>query len=202
VPLAAAGVEVHGVDSSPAMLARLAENDPDGRVHATLGDMVDGLPDGPFALVFAAYNTFFNLLSAHRQQACFDAVAARLRPGGAFVIEAFVPEVAPPPSSSVTVRSVQVDRVVLSVSTTDLDRQLAEGQYIDITETGGVTLRPWCIRWATPDQLDAMASAAGLRLVERFDGFGGGDVTAESARHVSVYRTKAISVHASNVICS
>lgn len=186
VPLAERGVEVHGVDVSPAMLARLATRDLHGRVHVTLGDMVDDLPTGPFGLVFVAYNTFFGLLSAERQQACFEAVADRLVPGGAFVLEAFVPEVQP--VEAVTVRSISVDRVVLSVSRADHAAQTAEGHFVELSEQGGVRLRPWAVRWATPEQLDAAAAAAGLRLDQRWESFDGTPFTTESPRHVSVYR--------------
>jgi SAM-dependent methyltransferase len=190
LPLAALGVEVHGVDSSAAMLDRLRAKPEGATVHAVQGDMVDGLPAGPFALAFVAYNTLFSLLTGERQQACFDAVASRLRSGGAFAVEAFVPEPDHEGASAVTVRSVHVDRVILSVSTADPDAQRAEGQYIDITEAGGVRLRPWSIRWATPAQLDEMAERAGLHLVARWAGFDRAPFDAESARHVSVYRRR------------
>ncbi|MFM2076412.1 MAG: hypothetical protein RJA49_302 [Actinomycetota bacterium] len=189
LPLAAAGVEVQGVDSSDAMLARLRAKPGGDEVRATVGDMVTGLPDGPFALVFVAYNTIFSLLTQARQEACFDAVAARLLPAGAFAVEAFVPETGSGASSSVTVRSVTADRVVLSVSTADADEQRAEGHYVDITEAGGVRLRPWSIRWATPQQLDAMATRAGLRLEARWSGFDRAPFGPDSARHVSIYRS-------------
>ena len=187
LPLAARGVEVHGVDTSPAMLARLAAKPGAEGVRAVVGDMVDGLPAGPFRVVVVAYNTFFNLLTAERQRACFAAVAARLAPGGRFVIEAFVPDPAHEPVRSITVRSVTVERVVLSVSTADPAAQTAEGQYIDITEAGGVRLRPWSIRWATPEQLDEMAAAAGLVLEARWAGFDRSPFVADSPRHVSIY---------------
>lgn len=192
VPLAAAGATVHGVDTSEAMLARLAQNDPHHTVHTHHGDMVSGLPDGPFGLVFVAYNTLFNLRTAERQQQCFHEVAARLAPGAAFVIEAFVPDTregSPFAGSQVSVRSLTTDRVVLSVSISRPDDQLAEGQYIDITEGGGVRLRPWAIRYAPPAELDDMAAAAGLRLVQRMESFEGSPFVVDSARHVSVYRT-------------
>ncbi len=188
LPLAAAGVQVHGVDSSPAMLDRLRAKPGADAVHASVGDMVDGLPEGPFSLAFVAYNTFFSLLTEERQQAGMHAVAARLADGGAFAIEAFVPDPAHDPAGSVTVRSVFVDRVILSVSTSDPDTQRAEGQYIDITEAGGVRLRPWSIRWATPGQLDEMAATAGMLLESRWGGFDRSPFDADSARHVSVYR--------------
>jgi SAM-dependent methyltransferase len=187
VPLAARGVEVIGLDASAAMLSKLSEHDTASAVRACLGDMVDDQPVGPFGLVYVAYNTFFNLLSEGRQQACFDAVARRLVPGGAFLIEAFVPE--PQPGTSVAVRSMTVDSVVLSVTTHDDEAQTAQGHYISISESGGVRMRPWAIRYATVDQLDAMALLSGFRLAERWEDAHRAPFTADSARHVTLYRT-------------
>ncbi len=192
IPLAAAGLEVVGIDSSSAMLSRLAAK-PGGELVLTLvGDMAEDLPDGPFAVVYVAYNTLFNLPSAERQLACFRAVAARLAKGGTFVVEAFVPDTGTKPESQVSVRSVTADRVVLSVSTSDPADQRAEGQYVDITESDGVRLRPWSIRWATPDQLDEMAKVAGLTLAERWETFAGATFGPDSPRHVSLYRASHI----------
>ncbi len=189
VPMAAAGLRVVGIDSSETMLAKLRESDRTGTVDAVLGDITDGLPDGPFDAVLIAYNTIFNLLGEQDQPALFRRVAERLAPGGAFVVEAFVPHAdATDGSSEVTVRSMAVDHVVLSVSVNRPDEQLAEGQFIQFAENGGVRLRPWSIRWATPEQLDAMAAAAGLHLGARFGDMAGEPFTDDSAQHVSIYR--------------
>lgn len=182
------GADVVGVDSSVAMLARLHDLDADGRVRTVTGDMVDDVPDGPFALVVIAYNTMFSLTTAARQAACFATVAARLRPGGRFVVEAFVPEDPPRDGDDVAVRTITVDRVVLSVSRHDAGRQLAEGQFVEFTESGGVRLRPWAIRYSSPAQLDAMAVAAGFELEHRWEAFGRSPFHDDSPRHVSVYR--------------
>lgn len=187
IPLAALGVEVHGLDTSDRMLHQMAAKQGGDRVHAHLGDMVEDMPAGPFALMFVAYNTFFNLLTRGRQQACFAAAAAALIDGGYFVIEAFVPDTAHEPASSITVRSITADRVVLSVSTANAEGQTAEGQFIDITEVGGVKLRPWSIRWATTAQLDEMAAGAGMTLHERWEAFDHAPFTTESERQVSVF---------------
>ncbi len=192
VPLAEAGlaqeVRVVGIDASEAMLARLAWRDPGRLVDTILGDMRYDLPDGPFALAFAAYNTLFNLTDEGAQARCFADVAQRLRPGGRFVIEAFVPDEPPRRGDSVSVRSITADRVVLSVSVDDPDHQSAAGQFVEITEAGGVRLRPWSIRYSTPAQLDEYARAAGLTLEHRWESFGRTPFDDDSARHVSVYR--------------
>jgi SAM-dependent methyltransferase len=188
VPLAATGLEVHGVDTSEAMLARLRAR-PDGHwVHVRRADMVDGLPLGPFRLVFVAYNTLFNLRTEERQRACFAAVAARLTPDGCFAVEAFVPDPDRPAGSTIGVRRLQADRVVLTVDVHDPHEQTAEGHFVEITEAGGVRLRPWSIRYATPAQLDAMAAAAGLGLAERWADWAGTPFDERSERHISVYR--------------
>jgi SAM-dependent methyltransferase len=192
VPMADAGLRVVGVDSSEAMLARLAERDIDGRVEAILADMADiagALPAGPFDAVLIAYNTIFNLVGDGEQQRLFQHVAARLEPNGAFLVEAFVPDFAPGDGTSeVGVRSMAVDHVVLSVSVNRPAEQLAEGQFVQFSESGGVRLRPWSIRWATPAQLDAMAAAAGLQLDERMADMSGAPFADDSTQHVSIYR--------------
>ncbi len=206
IPLAAAGLEVHGLDTSDLMLQKMAGKSGSANVRTHLGDMVDDMPAGPFALVFVAYNTFFNLLTHQRQQACFAQVASRLVEGGYFAIEAFVPDPAHDPASSITVRSIAADRVVLSVSTANATDQLAEGQFIDITEAGGVRLRPWSIRWATTQQLDEMAAAAGMALSDRWEAFDRTPFTSESERQVSVFckgnRSNSSSVHPSPILSS
>lgn len=188
VPLAATGLEVHGVDTSEAMLARLRAR-PDGHwVHVRRADMVDELPIGPFRLVYVAYNTLFNLRTPERQQACFAAVACRLTPDGCFAVEAFVPDPQRPAGSTVGVRSLHVDRVVLTVDVHHPESQTAEGHFVEITEAGGVRLRPWSIRYATPAQLDEMAAAAGLTLAERWADWSGTPFDERSERHISLYR--------------
>ena len=119
----------------------------------------------------------------------FAAVADRLEPGGAFVVEAFVPDVAAHAATptDVSVRSLAVDRVVLSVTVNTPQDQRADGQFVEFTETGGVRLRPWSIRWATPEQLDAMAAAAGLTLADRWEDMTMAPFDDDSAAHVSVY---------------
>jgi SAM-dependent methyltransferase len=195
VPMTAAGLSVTGVDASPEMLDVLRRRDTGQRVSIVRGDMVDDLPEGPFDAALVAYNTIFNLLDADRQQACFEAVASRLAPGGRFVVEAFVPDEEVIHREQVTVRSMGVDHVVLSVSRHEPATQRADGQFVEITESGGVRLRPWAIRWAAPGELDAMASAAGFALEHRWADMTEAPFDDDSPGHVTVYRLGDAAAH-------
>lgn len=194
IPLAARGLDVHGVDASPAMVERLRSKPGGTAVRVVMGDFGDlggvadlaAPPDG-FAVAFVAFNTLFNLATAEAQQRCFSAVAERLRPGGAFVVEAFDPDPdAAPSGPGLTTSSVRTDQVVLQATIADRAAQTISGSTVTITESG-IRLRPWHIRWATPDQLDEMARAAGLVRRARWGDWDRSPHMPDSARHVSVY---------------
>lgn len=188
LPLADAGFDVSGIDVSDVMLERLRAKDPTGRVRVVVGDMVDDLPDGPFDLVFVAYNTFFNVRDVERQHRLFTRVSERLSDDGAFVVEAFVPDTDRPGGDSVSIRSMTTDAVVLRADRHDPATQTIDGQLIEITEAGGVRLRPYRIRYASPAELDRMAADAGMVLSERWENTRPDPFDDESPTHVSVYR--------------
>ena len=192
VPLAQRGLEVHGIDASPAMLERLAAKAAAAgvTVHASEGDFadVDAAVPGGFAVVLVAFNTLFNLADAGAQQRCLAAVADRLRPDGHLVVEAFVPEPdAATPGGAVTPAVIEADRVVLQVTQSDPEAQTVTGSVVSLTEEG-IRLRPWRIRWATPAELDGMAAAAGLRRAERWADWDRHPFDDDSPRHVTLYR--------------
>jgi SAM-dependent methyltransferase len=189
VPLSARH-QVTGLDVSAAMLGRLAAADPHRAVTIVTGDMADAAvyPSGPFDLVVVAYNSLFMLTEPDAQQACFAAVAGVLAPGGAFVVEAFVPRSPPPSGSDVALRSMRVGRVVLAVSSADPATQQIDGQYIDLADGEPVRLRPWRIRYTTPAQLDEMAGTVGMRPAERYEDVARHPFRPASDRHVTVYR--------------
>ena len=79
--------------------------------------------------------------------------------------------------------------MVLSVSERWPREQRADGQFIQFSESGGVRLRPWSIRWASPTELDAMATAAGFTVEARMGDMGGSEFDDDSEQHVTIYRT-------------
>jgi hypothetical protein len=77
--------------------------------------------------------------------------------------------------------------VVLSIDLHHPDAQRVDGQFVELSETGGVRVRPWSIRYATPAQLDDMAFRAGLRLTHRWENTAEVTFASDSPTHVSVY---------------
>ena len=193
LPLVERGLDVWGVDASPAMVERLRAKPGGERVRVAVGDMADidlhSLPDGDaarFGLVFVAINTFFNLTTADAQARCLRRVRDVLTLDGLFVLEAFVPTV-DRPTNLVEARTVAIDHVILTASRHDPDTQTVECQFIEIRESG-VKLRPLTIRYAPVAELDAMAAAAGLELTDRWSDWQGTPYAEGDGAHVSVYR--------------
>lgn len=191
IPLASSTRTVVGLDASPDMLDRLRAKNGGERVQTVVADMAE-IPvahPGGFGLVFVVVNTFFNLATDTAQQACLARVNTVLAPEGRLVIEAFVPpDPDDIPVSSVAPSTLDLDRVVLTATRHDSAGQQIFGQHIELTEAGGVQLRPWMIRYASPAQLDQMAVASGLVLESRHAGWSDEPFTPDSGHHVSVYR--------------
>jgi SAM-dependent methyltransferase len=200
LPLAARGVDVRGIDASPAMVAELRAKAGGADVPVTIGDMADvavparageepGSVEGRCVGVFVAANTFFGLATEAEQRRCLERAHSVLAPGGWLAIAAFVPD---PDSlrgtgSNVGVRNMTADRVVLTADRYDERAQTISGQYIDIS-ADGIVLRPVHIRYLYPEQLDELAAAAGLHLDQRHGGWDASPFDEHATMHVSVYR--------------
>ena len=187
LPLSAKGVEVHGIDAAPSMIARLREKPGGDRITVTQGNFAEVPVEGKFALVYIVFNTFFMLLSQEDQVQCFKNVAQHLAPGGCFVLEAFVPDLSRFTGGQVNwATKVTADEVLLDVGNHDAAAQRVRGQKIVITE-GNVRLYPAQIRYCYPSELDLMAQLAGLRLRERWANWKREPFTSESKQHISIY---------------
>ena len=189
IPLAAAGLEVTGLDASPAMLARLAAKPGSDALRAVeRGDMAGPLPGGPFDLVVLARNTFFNLTTDTAQASCLAEVARVLARTGRLVVEAFVPaDDEAGPTSSVEVRHISVDGVVLFVDRHDPATGEAWSSFVDIAPDG-VRFRPCHFRYLRPEALDALAATKGLVLERRAADWTGTPFGDAADYHVSTYR--------------
>ncbi|MFF5174767.1 class I SAM-dependent methyltransferase [Micromonospora sp. NPDC000089] len=188
LPLAARGLTVEGVEASPEMVAKLRAKPGGDRIRVAIGDMADVPVDGPYRLAYLVFNTLFNLVRAERQQDCFRNVARVLAPGGEFVIETFVPDPADfDRNEQVQMRSVTEDSATIRLHQYDRAAQTFVRQLITF-DAEGVHLKPFAMRYAWPEQIDEMAAAAGLRLVDRYADWHRRPFEATSPSHISVYR--------------
>jgi SAM-dependent methyltransferase len=188
LPLAGRGLVVDGVEAAPEMIAQLRTKPGGERIAVTIADMADVPVPGPYRLVYLVFNTLFNLVDAQRQAECFRNVARVLEPGGAFVVEAFVPDPAAfDRDEQLQVRSVTEDSVTVRVHRYDRDAQRFIRQTI-VFDNDGTHLQPFAMRYCWPEQMDRMAADAGLRLAERYADWHRSPFGPGSTDHISVYR--------------
>jgi SAM-dependent methyltransferase len=190
LPLAARGVEVHGIDLSEAMLARLRAKPGAERVGMTVGDFSTTSVEGPFRLVYLVFNTIGNLTSQEAQVACFRNAAAHLEPGGCFVIELLVPALQRLPPGE-TVRPFHVSASYWGFDEYDVATQGLISHHLSIADDGSAEHVSIPFRYAWPAELDLMAQLAGMRLRERWAGWNRDPFTNDSDTHVSVWEKRA-----------
>ncbi|MFG2376730.1 class I SAM-dependent methyltransferase [Streptomyces sp. NPDC048504] len=192
VPLAERGVPVTGIELSEPMVERLRTKADEATIPVIIGDMATTVAPGTYSLVYLVYNTISNLLTQAEQVECFRNAARHLTPGGRFVIELWVPELRRlPPGQTATVWRTDSDYIGLD--TYDVLRQHAVSHHIRFDETEQARLSRSPHRYIWPAELDLMAQLAGFELESRHGDWSGGDFTAESHDHVSVYRVPPMS---------
>lgn len=188
LPMRERGIRVEGIDASPAMVAQLRRKPGGEDMPVTMGNFADLAVDGRFSLMFIVFNTLFALLTQDDQLRCFHRVAEHLEPEGAFVVEAFVPDLARfDRGQRVQATDVDVEAVRIDASLHDSVNQRIVAQHMVFTEAG-VRFYPVQLRYCWPAELDLMARLAGLRLEHRWGGWLKEPFTAGSGKHVSVYR--------------
>ena len=186
LPLAGRGVEVHGIDLSKAMVARMRDKPGGSKIGVTIGDFADTYVPGEFSLTYLVFNTINNLTTQDGQVACFVNAARHLMPGGSFVIEVGVPalRMLPPGQRAVP---FDVGEKHWAYDLYDCATQSMSSNYVD-DDGGTAVLRSIPFRYVWPAELDLMARIAGMTLANRWEDWDGRPFTHESTRHVSVWR--------------
>lgn len=187
IPLAACGVEVHGIDASEAMIRHLRGKTGAAGIHAVVGDFADLAMATRFELIYAVFSSFFGLTTQDAQVKCFARVAEHLADAGVFVIEAFVPDPARyAQGRHVGVTHVETDSAGIDLSLHDTVNQTLSTQHV-LIETSGMRLFPSLIRYAWPSEMDLMARLGGLRVRDRWSDWSRSPFTSASRNHVTVY---------------
>jgi len=187
LPLAERGLDVTGIDASPAMIEKLRAKPGGDEIRVVESSFAEIPIDERFDLVFVVFNTFFSLLTQEEQITCFRSVAAHLSDDGRFLIEVFVPDLARfEDGQAVRLIELSDGTVRLDAAEIDVATQLIRSQHILISKKGN-SLYPVKLRYAWPSELDLMAAIAGLTLRERWESWQKDGFTKESGKHISVY---------------
>ncbi|WP_041832356.1 class I SAM-dependent methyltransferase [Actinoplanes sp. N902-109] len=187
IALAGRGVPVTGIEASGPMLTQLRTKAGEDVLPVTLGDMSSAVVPGAYSLVYLVFNTISNLLTQAEQVACFRNAARHLHPGGCFVIELWVPGLRSlPPTRTAAV--VTDEPGYLALDTFDVVQQHVVSHHFRFGAGREARLFRTRHRYIWPAELDLMAELAGFHLESRHADWRGGEFTAESRSHVSVYR--------------
>ncbi len=185
LPLAQSGVQVHGIDLSNAMVARLRAKTGAEDIGVTIGDFATTKVDGSFNLAYLVFNTIMNLTTQAAQVACFRNVAAHLESGGWFVIEVLIPELRRLPPGE-TLYAYHLGENKWDIDEYDVATQQLTSHHFRIRD-GEFERFSLPFRYVWPAELDLMAQLAGMSLRERWGGWKREPFTTESRKHVSVW---------------
>ena len=190
LPLSRRGVRVHGVELSPAMVARLRAQPGADAVGITIGDFATTAVDGTFRLAYLVRNTITNLTSQDEQAECFRTVAAQLEPGGCFVIENYIPQLQRLPPGQTT-RVFTATPAHLGFEQYDLVAQIAVSYHWWLID-GQLETFSSPHRYVWPSELDLMAKIAGMTLRERWSNWHREPFTGDSTMHISVWEKSPV----------
>lgn len=191
LPLAAAGVEVVGVDISEEMVSLLRAKPGGEAIEVVIADFADVPVEETFPLVYLAFNTLFALLDQDRQVECFANVARALEPGGRFVLDSFVPDLQRYDHMNTrlgvsSITSNEAHAYELAIHEPLTQRVIAH--HVRRLEDGTTVVLPVTIRYVWPSEMDLMARLAGLALEQRWGWYDRRPFTERSGQYVSVYR--------------
>jgi len=167
IPLAARGLEVHGVDASESMLAALAAKPGGDGIKTTLGALPEIPVDGQYKLVTCVDNTLLLLPSQDQQVQCLQNAADRLADDGVLVIETFA-VTAPPADNGFMTVGMSPEATVMWAFQAEPISQLFDIREIILANDGTMKIIPFSGRGVSPAELDLMARLAGLRLRDRW----------------------------------
>lgn len=187
LPLLEKGLQVSGVDNSPAMVEQLKAKPRADELPVVIGDFATARVVGEFGLVFISSHALFALVSQDAQVLCFENAAAHLEPGGLFAIEVMSPQSGVLENGRAWTTGVTPESLTLFVSSANPVTQQMTMCHVTWTDQGSVSMRPAASRYAWPTELDLMARIAGMRLRHRWSGWDQQPFTAQSTTNVSVY---------------
>ena len=190
-PIARAGFEIDGIDTSTGMLAvaqaKAASESPEsrGRVRLHRMDMTSFQLDRSFGLAIVPFRAFQHLTLPEQQRQALRCVHRGLHSGGHFVIDVFDPRLehcapgvpSPNPERRLTdlkTGHTVVRRVLERIN--DPVRQLVTETYlIEELDESGIALASeessWTLRWSTRQEMRYLFELTGFEVIAEYSDF-------------------------------
>ena len=202
-PLALAGHRLTGLDVAPAMLARtrhrLSAAGVLDRVELAEGDIRAAVPGGPFALAFAALNSFMHLATVEDQLAALRHIREALGPGGLLALDLFNPDLRTLASNA---NELVLDKTFLLDDGTRVQKFVAQRAdtaaqlnyvtfiYDELDAEGQVrrAVLPFTMRWLYRYELEHLLARAGFALEALYGSYDLDEYRAESELMLAVAR--------------
>lgn len=206
LPIAAAGIDVVGVDFSPAMLAKAKERaagtqNLSGSYEFIQGDMRTLALDRQFPLVIIPARTLYLALTPEEQVESLRRAAAHMAPGGTLAFNLFVPDPdlvsdtwEEPFAMGETINPATGLRCYLSaVNRPDpIAQTIHSEQTVEEMDESGSVVRTEVLevdlRFMYPSEVHVMLEEAGLTADQVFGGFRGEPLEEDSEEMVWVVR--------------
>lgn len=189
LPLADEGFDVVGIDASPTMLELLAQNDPDGKIKAILGDFATSdvsACGSEFDIVLLAYNALSMQPDLDAQRATLANAASAVREGGYVVIEN--------PSERAVLSQINERNQALGVQFVDGNAWLYLARYFPDSrrylarfmgfEGGGVVERSGDLTLISVDEIVGLGREVGLECIRVAAAWDGSPFLPSSEQYV------------------
>jgi SAM-dependent methyltransferase len=190
VGLAEQGVEIAGLDLSPAMLAQAEAkvrarglNGP--RVQLVSGDMTKFDLGRTFGLVIVPFRSFQHVVELEAQRSALLAMHRHLKPGGHVVIDLFDPrfdllvDAGSPAAMGREVRdpaSGNTVRRTIAARDVDFVRQVVhEIMWLEVIDPSGRTIAKeetrWSLKWSARPEMRYLLELCGFKVVAEYSDF-------------------------------
>lgn len=194
IPIAQAGVEVVGLDSSPEMLAvaqrKVVQLSPEVKEKIRLleGDMRDFSLDERFGLIMIPFRSFLLLTTVEDQKQTLRNIHRHLRPGGRLALNIFVPDLGiiaahSSPLGEPLKRMKEIKdpetghwTIIWETRHYDQNRQIIDNFFIyDELDEAGVVVkriyRPLKLRWVYRYEMEHLLDLCGFQVEELYGDF-------------------------------
>ncbi len=196
LPIRQAGVDITGLDFTPAMLQRAREKFKAHGLEGSLvaGDMRNFSLDRAFSLIFIPFNSFLNTYHFEDINAIFSAVKAHLEEGGIFAFDIFNPNLdylRRDESRLEPIMDFYLDtgaRVKISQSM-KYDRLHQVNRVKWHHEVDGESfVEQLDMRCFFPQEINAMLRYSGFDIIAKFGDFRRSTFTGDSAHQVFIFK--------------